>query len=50
MTEKNDIIANGLQEAVLFQDACTIIEQAKESVPMTLQRIYNEEFTKDISP
>ena len=31
MTEKKDIMENKQQEALLFQDACTIIEQAQES-------------------
>ena len=31
MTKKNDIKANDKQEALLFQDACTIIEQVQES-------------------
>ena len=30
MTKKNDIKANDKQETLLFQDACTIIEQAQE--------------------
>ena len=31
MEEKKDIMVNRQQEALLFQDACTIIEQAQES-------------------
>ncbi len=30
MTEKNDIMVNGQQKELLFQDACTIIDQAQE--------------------
>ena len=30
MTDNNDIMVNGQQEELLFQDVCTIIDQAQE--------------------